>query len=193
MLAHVFANRAVVRLILVLAILASSAAPMVGQVRVDHGRHTRLQRFGRDMAYGVAEGLAFAGVDQANDEPREWGSGVTGYEKRAASNIGEFVIQESVTEGLAAALKRPLDYVRCRCHGTGARIGHALVGAVADESPGGSYSMAIPRIIGAYAGAIAQASWRPDNSGDRTRAALTNGTTSIAIGAVINLFHEFVK
>lgn len=163
------------------------------QVRVDHGRHTRLQRFARDMAYGTAEGLAFAGVDQARNDPPQWGGGANGYGKRAASNIGEFVIQEGVTEGLAAALKRPLDYTRCRCRDTGARIGHALLGAVADEEPGGAYDFAVPRFAGAYAGAYAQASWRPDQTGGRGRTVLVNGTTSLAIGAVINLFHEFVK
>src|SRR3954466_5312470 len=85
------------------------ASPMSGQVRVDNGKHTRLQRFGRDVAYGTAEGLAFAFVDQSRDEPPEWGSGVQGYQKRAASNVGEFLIQEGITEGLAAAMNRPLD------------------------------------------------------------------------------------
>ena len=101
------------------ALLACSfvviAAPSGAQVRADHGRHTRLQRFARDMAFGTVEGLALAGVDQARNRPLEWGTGTAGYGRRAASNVGEFVIQDSVTEGLAAALKHPLDYTRCRC------------------------------------------------------------------------------
>jgi len=109
------------------------------------------------------------------------------------SDVVEFGIQDSVTEGLAAALKRPLDYTRCQCHGTARRIGHALLGGVADEMPGGAHAFAIPRIAGAYGGAIAQASWRPDASSNRAGVALRNGTTSLAIGVVINLFHEFVK
>src|ERR1051325_8490412 len=169
------------------------AAPVAAQVRVDNGRHTRLQRFARDMAYGTAEALAFAGWDQINESPPEWGTGFTGYKKRAASNIGEFVIQESVTEGLAPILKRPLDYTRCKCTETGRRIGHALAGAVRDELQDGTYKFAIPRVTGAYAGAFAQASWRPDVGRDRLGVALRNGTTSLALGAMINLFHEFVK
>jgi len=110
-----------------LLLMLCAAEPVVAQVRVDHGRHTRLQRFARDMAYGTAEGLGFAAVDQARNDPPEWGGGGAGYEKRAASNVGEFVIQESVTEGLAAMLKHSLDYTRCRCTATGPRIGHALL------------------------------------------------------------------
>jgi hypothetical protein len=176
---------------LIVLALALAAGPALGQVRVDNGKHTRLQRFGRDVAYGTAEGLAFAAVDQQRNAPPEWGSGFSGYQKRAASNVGEFLIQEGVTEGLAAAMDRPLDYPRCHCSGTGNRIGHALVGAVADQMPNGRRKLAIPRIVGAYAGAFAQTSWRPQD-GSHARLALENGTTSLAIGAAINLFQEFV-
>ena len=174
-------------------LLSSASLPSAAQVRVDNGRHTRLQRFGRDMAYGTAEGLAFAGVDQARNRPTEWGSGFHGYERRAASNVAEFTIQEGVTEGVAAALKRPLDYRHCRCTTTMARIGHALLGGVTDEDSTGAHLLAIPRISGAYAGAWAQSSWRPSASTGRGQLVLQNGSTSLAIGMVINLVREFVK
>ena len=130
-----------------------------------------------------------AWIRRAN-EPEEWGKGWKGYGKRAASNIGEFVIQEGVTEGLAAAMHRPLDYQRCHCGSTMKRIGWALQRAVTDQMPDGSHPLAVPRIVGAYAGSFAQASWRPSDS-DRETVALVNGTTSLGIGALINLFHEF--
>lgn len=181
---------------LALSLVASSvsvaAAPVAAtaQSRVGADSATRLTRLGRDLAYGALLGLGYAGIDQLSNSPPEWGHGWRGYEKRAASNIGEFVIQESVTEGLAAAMNRPLDYRRCKCRGTGDRIGHAFVGGITDEMPDGSRTLAVPRIVGAYVGAFAQATWRPPTSG-RTRVALVNGTTSLAIGVLINLFHEF--
>jgi hypothetical protein len=167
------------------------ASPALAQVRVGRDSTTRLLRFGRDALYGTAEGLAFAAYDQWQHDPPEWGEGSNGYGKRAASNIGEFLIQETVTEGIAAIMKRPLDYTRCTCHNTGGRIGHALQGAVTDELANGTHPVAIPRIVGAYAGSFAQASWRPSHGHDRARVALVNGTTSLAIGALINLYHEF--
>ena len=182
-----------VRAACTVVLVCSAASPMIAQVRVDNGRHTRWQRFGRDMGYGIAEGLAFAGLDQALKQPKDWDSGGTGFGKRAASDVGEFVIQESVTEGLAAALNRPLDYTRCGCRSTGSRVGHALALSVVDQMPDGHHALAIPRIVGAFAGSFAQASWRPGPSSDRTRVALGNAATSLAIGAGINLFHEFVK
>jgi hypothetical protein len=132
-------------------------------------------------------------VDQARKDPKEWGDGGNGFGRRAASDVGEFVIQESVTEGLAAALDRPLDYARCGCRSAGGRVGHALALSVVDQMPDGHHALAIPRIVGAFGGAFAQASWRPGPSSDRVRVALANAGTSLAIGAGINLFHEFVK
>ena len=181
------------RAALTVALVCVGTMPTLAQGRVDNGRHTRWQRFGRDLSYGAAEGLAFAGVDQALDQPKEWGTGGSGFEKRAASDVGEFVIQESVTEGLAAAMNRPLDYTRCGCRSAGSRIGHALALSVVDQMPDGHHALAIPRIVGAFGGSFAQASWRPGPSRDRTRVALGNAATSLAIGAGINLFHEFVK
>src|SRR4051812_599439 len=102
------------------------------QVRVGKDSATRLQRFGRDVLYGTASGMGFAVISQLRDEPPEWHRDWGGYGKRAASNTGEFLVQEGVTAGLAAIMKRPLDYTPCSCTHTGSRIGWALKGAVTD-------------------------------------------------------------
>jgi hypothetical protein len=57
--------------------------------------------------------------------------------------------------------------------------------------PDGTHPLAVPRIVGAYAGSFAQASWRPATPSGRTRTALVNGTSSLVIGAAINLFYEW--
>lgn len=134
-------------------------------------------------------GLLYAGVDQWRNEPPQWGSGWDGYRKRTASNVGEFAIQESVTEGLAAVLKRPLDYQPCPCRDFSDRLSWAFRQSVTDVTPRG-HPIAVPRILGAYAGSFAQASWRPSMS-NRAQVAVVNGTVSLFIGAGINLFHEF--
>ncbi|HTE44740.1 MAG TPA: hypothetical protein VK636_05805 [Gemmatimonadaceae bacterium] len=174
----------------VAVVAVATTSPACAQARVGRDSATRLTRFGRDLAYGGVEGLAYAGIDQLGNSPAEWGKGWRGYEKRAASNIGEFVIQESVTEGLAAVLNRPLDYRRCRCRGTGDRFAHAVAGAFTDQMPDGSHQLPIPRVVGAFVGSFAQAAWRPEKD-SRTRVALLNGATSLGIGTLINLYHEF--
>lgn len=167
----------------------AGASSLGAQARVQRDSSWRLQRFAHDAGYGIAEGLAYSGLDQIRNTPAEWGSGWPGYGRRAASNVGEFLIQESVTEGLAAVMHRPLDYRRCRCRSTGAKVASALRGAITDQMPDGSHPLAIPRIAGAYAGSFAQASWRPN--ANRTQTALLNGTSSLALGVLINLYHEF--
>jgi hypothetical protein len=178
------------RMLVACAALWFAAAPAQAQWRVGSDSATRWTHFGRSMAYGTALGLAYAGVDQARKQPPQWGQGWSGYGKRAASNVGEFVIQESVSEALAAALHRPVDYQRCHCGSTTKRIGWAVAAAITDPMPDGSHPLAVPRIAGAFAGSFAQASWRPSDS-DRTSVALVNATTSLAFGALINLFYEF--
>src|SRR5581483_388568 len=121
------------------------ARPVSAQARVGKDSATRLTRLGRDLAYGAVEGLGFAAVDQARNDPPEWGNGWSGYGKRAASNVGEFVIQESATEGLAAWMDRPLDYTHCRCRATMDRVGWALKGAVTDQMRDGTHPLAVPR------------------------------------------------
>jgi hypothetical protein len=161
------------------------------QVRVGSDSSTRLNRYGRDLVFGTLMGFAYAGVDQWRNDPPEWGNGGQGYGKRLASNVGEFVIQETMTDILAAAAKRPLDYQPSPHHDTGARIGWALQQAVTDRMPDDTHPIAYPRIVGAYAGSFAQAAWRPNTGSGRMRIGLVNGTTSLLVGAAINLYHEF--
>jgi hypothetical protein len=179
-------------LLLLLMFVTLTLMPRVlsAQRRVGSDSATRTTRYFRDMAYGTVLGLAWAGVDQLEEDPEEWGKGWRGYGKRAASSVGEFLIQETVTHVLANAMNRPLDYQRCRCSHLSRRIGWALQAAVTDPMPDDTHPIAIPRIVGAYAGSFAVASWRPDTRNGRIQTALVNGTVSLAIGGVINIYHE---
>jgi hypothetical protein len=172
-------------------LVLSVAMPVAAQN--GNGNHTRLERFGVALVYGTLTGLAFAGIDQARNDPPEWGRGGEGYARRAGSNVGEFVIQEGVSEGLAAVMNRPVGYTRCKCTGNSPRIRHAVFGAVTDEMPNGSRKFAVPRVVGAYVGSFAQGAWRPNGGRNWLQLGLARGTASIALGAGINLFHEFVK
>jgi hypothetical protein len=181
------------RRLAVLSVVALASAPswIQAQVRVGRDSSTRLNRFGRDMVYGTGMGLAYGEIDQLRNDPPQWGSGWDGYRHRAMSDVGEFAIQEGTTEALAAVWHRPLDYERCQCHDYNDRFRWALWNSITDPMPHDRHPIAWPRIAGAYAGSFAQASWRPVAS-NRARVALGNGTLSLAIGAGINLFHEFI-
>lgn len=178
-------------LILPALIAVAMSTPAAAQSRVGRDSSTRIARYGHDLVFGIALGTVYAGVDQLRNDPVEWGKGWRGYGKRFASDAGEFIVQETTTDVLAAVLDRPLDYQRCRCHDTGGRAAWALVGAVADPTAGGGHVLAVPKIVGAFAGSFAQAAWRPATSNSRARVGLVNGATSLLIGAGINLYYEF--
>ena len=181
----------IVRSLIGLATASALAGAASAQSRVGADSSSRIDRLERDLTYGTVEGFGYAGIDQYHLSPPEWGTGWHGYQRRLASDVGEFWVQEIATEGLAAAMNRPLDYQRCRCRTFGARMAHALRGALFDQLPRGREGLAIPRIVGAYGGAYAQTSWRPSSSASSANLTLSNGTTSLAIGALINIYHEF--
>jgi len=166
-------------------------ASVSAQSRVGPDSATRLTYLGRAFLYGTFMGLAYAGVDQWQNDPPQWGNGWEGYGKRAASNLGEFYIQEGATEGLAAVMNRPVTYTRCKCRHVGDRLWWATEGAVTDVMPDGSRRFAVPRVAGAYIGSFAQAAWRPAGDNSRVTTALINGTTSLLFGAFINTYYEF--
>lgn len=178
---------AVVALLAILALAQSGQA----QSRVGSDSSTRLVRFGYDLVYGTALGFVYAGIDQLRNDPVEWGKGWPGYEKRLASDVGEFVVQETTTDILAAAMNRPLDYQRCQCPETGDRFRWVVLSSVTDPTRDRGHVLAVPRIVGAFAGSFAQAAWRPANGTSRARIGLVNGATSLLIGAGINLYYEF--
>jgi hypothetical protein len=183
-------RRTAIALFALLLLTSLSPSESAAQRRVGSDSATRITRYGRDLAFGALLGVGFAVVDQHRNDPPEWGRGWHGYERRLASNVGEFVIQETVTDLLAAAMNRPLDYRPCPCRDLGGKLGWALKAAVTDPMPQGTHPIAIPRIVGAYAGSFSQAAWRPTTNTSRTRTALVNGTVSLLIGAGINVFKE---
>jgi hypothetical protein len=178
----------VLLVLLVLTLLSPRDSAAQSRVGADSAKRTT--RYWRDLAFGTVVGAGWAVVDQQRNDPPEWGRGWHGYERRLASDVGEFVIQESVTHVLAAVLNRPLDYQPCPCTNAARKLGWALQAAVTDPMPQGTHPIAVPRIVGAYAGSFSQATWRPATSSGRTRTALVNGTISLLIGAGINVFKE---
>jgi len=187
-------NRSAVKILKIVLAAAIGALAIantaIAQKYPGYDSTSRENRLARDVVYGTIMGVAFSGVDQWRDDPEEWGDSWNGYGKRVASGLGGFFIQEGVTYGLSTAMNRPMAYTRCRCTGNGKRTSWALRGALFDQMGDGSRPLAIPRIAGAYAGSFAQVAWRP-HTGNNAWLGLTRGTSSLAIGALINLYHEF--
>jgi hypothetical protein len=173
--------------------VSGSVRPLAAQSRVGPDSADRLTAYGRNMAWMTAGGLGYATWDQLMNNPEQWGHSWSGYGKRVASNVGATAIQETVTEGIAYVMDRPVTYQRCKCTGTSRRVNWALRGTVTDQMPDGSAPIAVPRIVGGYVGAYARTTWFPSNTGNsRLTRTLIDGTTTLAVSAVINLTYEFL-
>jgi hypothetical protein len=177
------------QLLFVLAIVVASRASNAQEARMPE---SRWRAYGQNVVRVSGGALAFAAWDHLRDDPEEWGNGWRGYERRAVSEIAGSVVQETITEGLAAAMRRPLDFTRCSCHGAGRRFEWAVRGALFDQMPDGSTPLGLPRIVGAYGGAFARTTWHPAGDHSRAVATLISGSTSLGVGALINLAYEFV-
>ena len=178
-------------LLLVSVFLVGMATPAAAQSRVGRDSSTRVDRYGRDLAYGVATGFGYTALDQLRNKPEEWGKGWPGYERRLASHTGELLVGETTTEVLAALMNRPLDYQSCRCVATDARVRWAVISSFTDLTPTGGRALAIPRLVGSFAGSFAQATWRPDSEHTHLRSALTSGATTLLIRSGLNIYREF--
>ena len=66
-------------------------------------------------------------MNQAAGTPYEWGGGVEGFGRRAASSYARSSIQNVLSTVGNAALQYEPRYDRCRCTGFGSRTKHALV------------------------------------------------------------------
>jgi hypothetical protein len=97
------------RYLIVLVAALGFANQASAQSRVGTDSSTRIRRLERDLSYGTIVGFGYAGIDQLNLNPPEWGTGWPGYGRRVLSNVGEFWVQEITTEGRAAVMNHPLD------------------------------------------------------------------------------------
>lgn len=184
--------RVLSRVAVVVALTISRATLATAQSKVGPDSLSRWKFYGVNIVRTSAGAVVFAVVDQIRNEPQEWGKGWPGFGKRFGSELAGGVLQETVNEGLAAAMNRPLTYTRCACHGVGPRATWALRAGFTDQMPNGRAPIAVPRIVAAYVGGFARSTWNPTTGNGRLATTLISGTSSLAIGALINLAYEFV-
>ncbi len=154
-------------------------------------RHGRLHGYVHDLiGPGALIGVAAsAGIDQWQKSPPQWGNGASGFGKRVASRYGELFAQETVRDGLSAALGRDPEYHRCACTDFGGRLNHALVESITDINQSGHRVFSIPRVAGYFAGGYAPLLWRPDLTVSQ---ATRDGALGFLFNAAGNLVTEYI-
>ncbi len=132
----------------------------------------------------------YSGLQQLQNQPREWGQGASGYGRRFASNAGYTAVRNVLGFGLDSTLREDPRYHKSQRAGFRFRTADALRQIFVCRTDSGRETFAFWRFGSAYgAGFIANA-WMP-KSANTPGDAMINGTISIATDTAANLFYEF--
>ena len=134
-------------------------------------------------AFGAASG------DQLNDRPVAWPQGLKGYSQRVGQRFVTFTMQDSVESGLSAAAGYEPRYVRCKCTGAGARLGHAFKMNFLTLDKEGKKVFDWPKFAGAYGAGIVSTTWVKEYKW--TAQGLQAGNSQIYFGVLFNVIREF--
>jgi hypothetical protein len=134
--------------------------------------------------FGGALGQELAG------QPHQWGTGFSGYVKRAGVNLVQFGAQETIHQGGAALMHTDPRYLPCRCRGSIHRSWHALEMSFLTYRNDGSKTIDLPQLAGAYGGAIIAEIPYPSHYSPLVQG-VQNGHIQVGANVAINLFREF--
>lgn len=155
--------------------------------------NVRFKRYLNDTfgPVSIAKTVATSGWSTWRNDPDEWGGQWEGFGKRAASNMGKNVIQQTTIYGLDEALRFDSHFYRSTKRDTGSKIKNALLSTVTARNKNGKRVIGIPRIVGTYgANIIATETWYPGRYNWRDGA--RGATYSLGVNAAYNLFKEFI-
>jgi hypothetical protein len=118
-----------------------------------------------------------AGIDQANDKPREWGQGASGYGRRFANILGQYSVQRTVTYGLGSILHEDNRYFNSGMQGIWRRTEYALVSGILARRDDETRRFSISQVGGVAAGAFLARIWLPPSQSSPGDAAISFGIT----------------
>ena len=176
-------------LIFFAANLAAQTAPAYTPLTSsERWEHYRRETFLSPGLYFAA--LGAAGGTQLAKDPPEWGQGLSGYGKRAASFLATYAIQSTVHEGAAAALGYDPRYLHCDCKGGARRMAHVFVWSFLTKNEEGRIRFNSPSVAGAYAGEMLPYLWYPGRYSP-WKDGFREGSQEIGIIVGVNIFREF--
>ena len=122
------------------------------------GRYVK-HTFGKSS---LIRGGAGAAIQQARNNPREWGRGGAGFGKRLASGFGEHVIKGTIEFGVASVRHEELGYRPSGKQGFGPRLKYALTSTVVThKTTTGQKTFASGRVSGALGSGFISRLWMP--------------------------------
>jgi hypothetical protein len=168
-------------------------SPLIDHVYVPLAPNERWQNFWNGT---LLSPLSYVGVfggalgQQLAGQPQQWGTGFSGYVKRAGVNLVQFGAQETIHQGGAALMHTDPRYVPCHCSGGIHRTWHALEMSFLTYRDDGSKTLDLPQLAGAYGGAIIAEIPYPSHYSPLVQG-VQNGHIQVGANLAINLFKEF--
>ena len=140
---------------------------------------------------GALHATFTSALEQWRGAPPEWGTGVSGYPKRWASQFAEAAIGSTTKYAVARALHHDPSFTRCRCSGFGPRLRHALVSPFAARARDGRRVFSPATVASLAAENVIPAStWYPAPHGARD--GLAHAGSSLVSKMGVDVFREFV-
>ena len=136
-----------------------------------------------------------AGIAQWRHTPREWGSGMSGYERRAAAAYGGSLTRHSTEFAVGSLLHEDPRFEPSSRNGIFARTQDALYHAAMIRNDYGGRQLAVSRIAASVATGFAVNSWEPRRLHSTHHAFMLSlaGIASYATGSVVREFTPDVK
>jgi hypothetical protein len=140
--------------------------------------------------WAIAGSLAYAGLLQRLDAPKEWGGGASAYGERLASTLGAVGIHTVLAYGLDSTFHEDPRYFRSGTGGFLHRSAHAVRGTFLTRTDSGGETFSVWRFGSAYGAAFLSNEWYPDRL-NTVRLGFLQGSLRIGFDMVANLSAEF--
>ena len=149
--------------------------------------------FHAESAFGpraLIGSVAYAGLLQEADFPREWGQGSLGYSKRLGSTLAYSGLRNALAFGLDTTLHQDPRYYPSVDKGFWRRTKHAFRGTILTRTDSGKETVATWRLGSGYAATFISNEWYPDRL-NTVKLGLAQGTAQIGFDLLGNMATEF--
>jgi hypothetical protein len=170
------------------AITLQGAAPYTRPTATARAKDYFIDSFG---PFAILAAAAAAGVQQADNNPREWHQGASGYGDRFGSAYGQAAITGTAKYALAEVLRMDTRYYHCECTGFFPRLGHAIYSNItARMGDDGHRVFSVPSMASPFAGGMGALMWYPDRYGPKD--GLRFSAYALAISFANPIAKEFI-
>ena len=136
----------------------------------------------------LRSGIA-SGMGQWGNSPRAYGQGWDAYGKRFGNSFLSYTLQDSASQGLAAAAGYEVRYIQCKCTKFLPRIGHALAYTFVTYNRNGKRVLNWPSLAGTYSAGMLSSSY---TTGEKWSAGgIRTANSGIYFGFASSLLQEF--